>query len=374
MILISNILQAIWDILKDASIYMLFGMLAGGLLKVFLSAEYVSHHLGRGRFLPVIKAALFGIPLPLCSCGVLPAAAALKRQGASNGATIAFLVSTPESGVDSISLTYALMDPLMTLARPIAALISALAAGFTEEMSKPPESTIIPVKTPCSGACSCRDSGTTIEPSPTAPVSLMTRLTEVLHYAFIELWGEIAAWFTFGLLLSAIITVLVPETLLSTYLGGNFGSMILMLAFGIPIYICASASTPIAAALILKGVSPGAALVFLLVGPATNMASLSVLTNLLGKRAVLRYLLVISIIAVGAGLLLNQLYTLSGISPRALTGQAAELIPSSLKIAGAIILMLLSAAPLYRVGRRIRVKLSHNEPTSGCHCGCPTER
>ena len=131
MDLFIKILSASWELLLDASIYIIFGMIIAGLLRTFLSTEYVARHLGKGRFLPVLKAALLGIPIPLCSCGVMPAAAALKKQGASNGATIAFLISTPESGVDSISISYALLDPIMTIARPVAAFVSAVVAGVT---------------------------------------------------------------------------------------------------------------------------------------------------------------------------------------------------------------------------------------------------
>ena len=137
--IVSASLAESWDLLLDSAVYILFGILVGGLLKMFLSPSYVAQHLGRGRFSSVAKAALLGIPIPLCSCGVLPAAAALKKQGANNGATTAFLISTPESGVDSISITYALLDPFMTVARPIAAFITAFVAGMSENLINPPE-------------------------------------------------------------------------------------------------------------------------------------------------------------------------------------------------------------------------------------------
>ncbi len=185
-----NVLAASWHMLQEASVYIVFGLVVGGLLKVFLSPAYVASHLGTGRFKSVFKAALFGIPIPLCSCGVLPAAASLKKQGANNGATTAFLISTPESGVDSISLSWALLDPIMTVFRPVSAFISAFVAGAAENVLHPPEP-----QDKLQGVLSC-------------PVD---------------------------------------------------SSMLLMLVIGIPLYICATASTPIAAAFILKGVSPGAA-------------------------------------------------------------------------------------------------------------------
>jgi len=206
---------------------------------------------------------------------VLPAAASLKKQGANNGATTAFLISTPESGVDSISITYALLDPIMTVARPLAAFLTAFIAGITENLINPPKPQIFfPVISGMANSC-CTDPGCQA-PNHNGQQTLLQKVKSGLKYAFGDLWGDLAGWFLLGLLVGGLITVLVPEDLITTYLGGGFTAMLLMLAVGIPLYICASASTPIAAALILKGVSPGAALVFLLVGPATNVTSLSV--------------------------------------------------------------------------------------------------
>jgi hypothetical protein len=358
-----------WHLLLDASVYIIFGIMVAGLMKTFLSTEYVARHLGRGRFKPVFKAALFGIPIPLCSCGVMPAAAALNKQGASRGATIAFLISTPESGVDSISVTYALLDPIMTIARPVAAFISAVAAGLSESLFSPKTTPgpVPPIACPVDNCCSGEDCG----PDEHAQHhGLPLRLWASSKYAFGELWGDLATWFAFGILLSGIITVLVPQELFSQYLGGGLGSMLIMLAAGIPIYICASASTPIAAALILKGVSPGAALVFLLVGPATNLAALSILTGMMGKRATLRYLLVLAISSVSCGLLLDKVYQWRGISAQAVIGQTSEIMPDNLQLLGALILIILSVKPFYQLIRRqlLRFGTSSDHNNSGCGC------
>ena len=347
MIFLTDVFRESWHLLLDASVYIIFGIVIAGLLKTFLSTEYVAKHLGKGRFKPVLKAALFGIPIPLCSCGVMPAAASLKKQGASNGATIAFLISTPESGVDSISVTYALLDPIMTIARPVAAFLSAVAAGVTESLFSPKTKPGPPplVACPIDNCCTGENCG----PDEHAHHhGVRLRLWASIKYAFVELWGDLAIWFAFGLLLSGIITVWIPQEIFASYLGGGFTSMLIMLAAGIPIYICASASAPIAAALILKGVSPGAALVFLLVGPATNMASLSILTGLMGKRAALRYLLVLAISSVSFGLLLDKVYQWAGISAQAVVGQASEFMPHSIQLVGAIILIILSVKPFYQ--------------------------
>lgn len=358
-----------WKLLLDASVYIIFGIVIAGLLKTFLSTEYVAKHLGKGRFKPVLKAALFGIPIPLCSCGVMPAAASLKKQGASNGATIAFLISTPESGVDSISVTYALLDPIMTIARPVAAFVSAVAAGVTESLFSPKTIAGPPPPIACQVDNCC--SGEDCSPETHANHhSLQIRLRASIKYAFGELWGELATWFAFGLILSGIITVWIPQEIFTSYLGGGFTSMLIMLAAGIPIYICASASTPIAAALILKGVSPGAALVFLLVGPATNMASLSILTGLMGKRATLRYLLILSVTSVSSGLLLDKIYQWAGISAQAVVGQASEFMPHSIQLVSAIILIILSIKPFYQaINKQLaRFGVSSGNKNSGCGC------
>ena len=353
MSIIILIFQESWHLLLEASVYILFGMLIGGMLKVFLNPSFVADHLGRGRFVSVIKAALFGIPIPLCSCGVLPAAASLKKQGANNGATTAFLISTPESGVDSIAITYALLDPIMTVARPVSAFITAVAAGISENLlhSQKDEDwqRVIDKSCPVDNCCDGND-------CPPAEHAIHHTLGEKLwaglKYAVGDLWGDLAGWFFAGLLLAGVISALIPEELMTRYLGGGLHSMLIMLLVGIPMYICATSSTPVAAALILKGVSPGAALVFLLVGPATNVTSLSVLFGILGKRATAIYLITLSLFAVLSGLLLDQVYGSFGISAQAMVGQAGEVIPYWLQLAGAILVILLSIKPLYLILRR----------------------
>ncbi|MBU0681534.1 MAG: SO_0444 family Cu/Zn efflux transporter [Proteobacteria bacterium] len=344
-----RILFESWDMLLEASTYILFGIAFGGIIKVFMPTDFIAKHLGQGKFLPVIKAALFGIPLPLCSCGVLPAASGLKNQGANNGATVAFLISTPESGVDSISITYALLDPLLTIARPLAALITALFAGFAENIVNPPQKTTLKTSTllPMAGQTTMGANPFTGE-KPT----FLQELNQGIKYAFLELWGDIAPYFFLGIFLGGLITALIPDDFLKSYLGGGLPSMLLMLLIGIPIYICASASTPIAAALILKGISPGTALVFLLTGPATNITSLSVLVGILGKRAAVLYLCTIALFAVLCGLAVDQLYVMLDLDVRAVTGKAAEIIPYSVQLLSALLIISLSIKPLWLTIKR----------------------
>jgi hypothetical protein len=278
----------------------------------------------------------------------LPAAASLKRQGANNGATTAFLISTPESGVDSMAITYALLDPIMTVARPVSAFITAVAAGISENLLQTQKEEdwerVIDRSCPIDNCCD----GNECPPEEHARHhSFSEKLWSGLKFAVDDLWGDLAGWFFAGLLLAGVIAALIPQELMAQYLGGGLHSMLIMLLVGIPMYICATASTPVAAALILKGVSPGAALVFLLVGPATNVTSLSVLYGLLGKRATAIYLIMLSLFAVLSGLALDMIYTSFGVSASAIAGQAGEVIPFWLQFVGALIVILLSGKPLY---------------------------
>lgn len=298
-----EILGAAWTLLVQSSLYILFGLAVGGLLKMFLSADYVAAHLGKGKIKSVFKAALLGVPIPLCSCGVLPAAAQLKKQGANNGATTAFLISTPESGVDSIAISWALLDPLMTVARPVGAFLSAFVAGVLEnvlfwregkmEMSPSLAMASVPMAACADGACSCGREQQT--------VGLWAKLKQGVRYAVTDIWGDLAGWFFVGIAI---------------------------------------------AALILKGVSPGAALVFLLAGPATNITALAVLVKILGKRGVAVYLAAISVVSVLCGLALDGLYFSLGISALATIGEVAETLPHWLMLTATGLLLVLSVPVL----------------------------
>ncbi len=300
----------------------------------------------------------------------------LRKQGATNGATTAFLISTPESGVDSISITYALLDPIMTVARPFVAFVTAAVAGISENFLGPKGGShrITPdLGCPVDGCCS----GDDCDPQTHSQHhTFLEKIKAGIGYAFGELWEDIAKWFLFGLLLAGVITVLIPDDIFSRYLGPGLPAMLLMLIVGIPLYICATASTPIAAALILKGVSPGAALVFLLVGPATNMASLTVLVGTLGKRATAIYLTSIAVCSVIFGMIVDQVYSHWGISAKAMVGQASEVIPAWAQWSGAILVLLLSIKPLYvkfaphiKLRRRLSPKSESEAFPAASNCG-----
>lgn len=371
MSIFQNIISSSWDILKDSSVYILFGIFVSGLLKGFLNPSTVLRHLGRGRFLSVLKAALLGIPIPLCSCGVVPAAASLKRQGANNGATAAFLISTPESGVDSIAISYALLDPALTIARPTAAFITAVAAGVTENTvlsdKKNTQAQTPDLSCPVDGCCDGLDC------DPETHKNHHTcgeKLGAGLRFSFKELWPDLAPWFILGIALAGTIDTMIPAGLLNAHLGGGVGSMLIMLALGVPLYICATASTPIAASLILKGVSPGAALVFLLAGPATNAASLSMLLKVLGKRGTAVYLASIAIVSVGLGMTLDWIYGLMGLSAQATVGKATEIIPLWAQISGAIAILALSIEPTIKFVRDKIARIRGGRTSAHCNCSC----
>ncbi len=273
----------------------------------------------------------------------------LRKQGANKGAVTSFLISTPESGVDSIAITYALLDPILTVMRPVAAFVSAAVAGIVENLGwkEAPDRSLQPdLSCPVDQCCD----GLNCDPvAHRHHHSFFEKLVSGLRYAFTDFWRDLAGYFFIGLLLAAVIMVLIPDRFFTAYLGSGLPAMLIMLMAGIPLYVCATASTPIAAALIIKGVSPGAALVFLLVGPATNMASLTVLMRTLGKRSTVVYLVTIAVCAVLFGLAIDQLYTYFGISAQTAVGQHTyHTMPPWLAWSGTGILLLISCPPLVR--------------------------
>ncbi|RPJ18625.1 MAG: permease, partial [Desulfobacteraceae bacterium] len=241
-----GILESSWHMFLESSIYMLFGFFCAGLIYAYVKTEMIGKYLGKGKIRSVFLSALIGVPMPLCSCGVVPAAAGLKKQGANNGATLSFLISTPETGVDSIPLTYALMDPLMAVIRPVVAFISAVTAGLFENFTDKKISSEQPAsQTQVTGFCS-------ITPKSSRQKSNYITSSKIfagLKYAFIDLLGDIGKWFLAGIFIAGLISYYMPDNLIESYLGNNFLAMIVMLITGIPMYVCATSSTPIAAAL-----------------------------------------------------------------------------------------------------------------------------
>jgi len=317
-----------------SSPYLLFGFLVAGFLYVYFSRDLVFNHLGRNNIGSVVKAALFGIPLPLCSCGVIPTALSLRKQGASIGATLSFLISTPETGVDSISITYALIDPFYTLFRPFAAFFTAVFTGsLANLLPHQPNSSQVDV--------TCHICGLFIEEGHSH--TLLEKTRKMLSYAYLEFLGDIARWLVVGFIIAGAISYLIPPDFFEQYLQNELLSMLVMLALGIPLYICATSTTPIAAALLLKGVNPGAVLVFMLSGPATNGATITMVFSYLGRRAGIIYLSSLAGCSLLMGYLLNFCYYVMNTSPSARLGKAADFMPSwLLNISAAILFILIS--------------------------------
>jgi len=335
---ITGILFECWDILKEAAPYVLFGFFAAGILKALIPEDLVAKHLGQNGTRSVLKASLFGIPLPLCSCGVIPVAIGLRKQGASKGATASFLVSVPETGVDSIAITWALLDPLMTIIRPVSSFITAVVTGLFINLipdTKPDQE-----KSP-QEACGC--SSHTKDKAEALPQKepLGRKIKDGLTYAFSDLLKDIGGWLMLGIAIAGIISFFVPVGFIEQSLGGEFSSLLIMLVIGIPLYICASASTPIAAALVLKGLSPGAALVFLLAGPATNAATMTVVAKHLGKAATVVYTTSIAICSLAMGWAVNRIYAWADIDIMTWVKQAEHTTESLLYPASAILLLAL---------------------------------
>ena len=338
--LLGRTLAAGWGVLLESAPYMMLGLVIAALGRAYVRRETLARMLARPGIGSILRAALIGVPLPLCSCGVLPTAVSMRRRGASRGATVSFLVSTPETGVDSIAVTWALLDPVMTIARPVAAFITAVVAGLSAERTAPAQT---PGSAAASGGpcgCSCAAGAEETRDDGCESESGGQGLREALRYVFLDFIADIGPWFLLGVFLAGVVVVLVPPVWVETVAGGGLRSMLLMLIVGIPVYICASASTPIAAALLVQGASPGAALVFLLAGPATNVASIIVLVREMGGRVVGAYLASIALCSLGLGLAVDALYARFGWPQKFMTVGNAEWMPAAVEWLAALALIL----------------------------------
>lgn len=292
-----------WGMLLEAAPWLVGGFFVAGVVYVLLPADKVVKHLGRPGLGSILKAALVGVPLPLCSCSVIPVASSLRQRGASRGATASFLISTPESGADSIGVSYALLGPFMAIVRPLAAFITATAAGLLisarGETDDPP--------TPATEA-SCPHCAT--RAAPAAPrLSLAAKLRQAAHHGFVVMFANLAHWLLLGFLLGGLVSAFIPAGFFERAIGTGIVPLLLMLVAGLPLYVCATSATPLAAALIAKGLSPGAALVFMLVGPATNMTTMLVVARDLGRKSLFLYIGTIAVVAVLLGLVVDALPT-----------------------------------------------------------------
>lgn len=284
---------------SEMSPYLLLGLVFAGLLKVFVPAGITSSFLGKNSLKSVLMAALIGVPLPLCSCGVVPTGISLNRNGASKGATVSFLISTPQTGLDSILVTYSMLGLPFALLRPLIAFITGIFGGLLTNKIADNES-INSGHSFQSTSCSCEDGHCDIPENK-------GKLRTFFDYAFIDFLQDIAKWLIIGLIIAALISVLLPQNFFTEQINNSFLGMVIMLVASVPLYICATSSVPVAVALMMKGLSPGAALVFLMAGPATNAATIMLLGKTLGKKTLFTYLFSIISGAFVFGMLINLL-------------------------------------------------------------------
>lgn len=271
--------------------YLLLGFFIAGLLYAFVPQKLYAKHLQKPGFKSVLYSTLLGIPLPLCSCGVLPTTVSLRKSGASRGACTSFLISTPQTGVDSILATYSLLGLPFAIIRPIAALVTGLVGGFVTDLSfKDEKATDVVSKN--------------VE---NKNLTFMQKLKVALQYAFGELLEDVGKWLVIGLLVSALITVAVPNDFFSALQDYPFLNMLIVLVIAIPMYTCATGSIPIALSLMMKGMTPGAAFLLLMAGPAINTASMLVINKAFGKKQTVIYIVSIVLGAITFGLVMDYL-------------------------------------------------------------------
>ena len=320
---IVSVLTDFWGTAAEMSPYLLFGFLVAGILSVLVSQRLVEKHLGGRGIWPVLKASLLGVPLPLCSCGVIPVSMSLHKHGAGKGSTIAFLISTPQTGVDSILVTYSLLGPVFAIFRPVAAFVSGIIGGVLVDLFNPGPKEGQPVHQKCTDEC-CGGADN-------------KKIARGLKFAFVTLPRDIGGAMLAGLVIAAFISVLVPDDFFAEKLGTGIFAMLVMMALGIPMYVCATASIPIAAALMMKGLTPGAALVFLMTGPATNAATFLTIWKIMGRATAIIYLVTIAGCSLISGVLLD--YIVGGIKSETVGHHHGWMLPALVKNISAVVLL-----------------------------------
>ena len=343
-------MKEMFDLINGMAPYLLLGFFLAGVMHAFVPQTLYRRYLGGHSFRAVLNAALLGIPLPLCSCGVIPTAMSLRKEGASKGATVSFLISTPQTGVDSIIATYSLMGLPFALIRPLVALVTSLLGGCLVNKLDDKESPEVQ-----QGASSVAED--------VAQKSFVQRMKSAFRYAFVEMMQDIGRWLLLGLVVAGLITVFVPDSFFALFADKPLLSMLLVLAFAVPMYLCATGSIPIAVALILKGLSPGTALVLLMAGPAVNVASMLVISKVMGKKTLALYLLSIVSGAIFFGLGIDYLLPREWFAtPLAYIHDCHEHGMSWFNFSCLVVLLLLLANAFIQRYRKPQ--------TCGCHGGC----
>ena len=347
-----------WSLLNvvcEMAPYLLLGFLIAGILHVFVPQGFYRKYLSKDNKLAVLWAALLGVPLPLCSCGVIPTAIGLRNEKASKGAVASFLIATPQTGIDSILATFSLMGLGFAIIRPAAALITGVCGGWLVNRLVPEDDAAVTAGTSCN-------------------VETGNKLWRVLKYAYFKMIQDIGGRLVIGLLVAALIQVAIPDEFFLHFGSQPLLQMLVILIVAVPMYICSTGSIPVAAALIMKGLSPGAALVMLMAGPAVNLASILVVRKAMGRRFTGIYLLVIVVFSILFGLLVNAI----GIDTGALTADGAcctgkTALPSVFKMTCAAVLALLI---LFALTMKLFERFTHKavEPDTavytveGMHC------
>ncbi len=347
---IEKYLAELLYLLLEMAPWLLLGLIFAGLLKVYFPQKHIDKYLGKSDFKSALNAALLGIPMPLCSCGVIPTGISFFKNGASKGATNSFLISTPQTGVDSIFATYSMLGWPFAMLRPVVAFFTGVLGGVFTNLflkEKPVQKTSpspfanFKIDTAALGkngetcdddSCNCNEPG---------KEDKRHSLIRAADYAFVELLQDIAKWLIIGFLFAALISVVLPNDFFSSFKGLGLVEILVVLAASVPIYICATGSIPIAAVLLMKGVSPGAALVFLMAGPATNIATMTVLGKTMGRKSLIIYLSTIIGGAVIFGLLTNWIFPSDWILGKMshVHGGEHEMLPKWLQIGAAVLLV-----------------------------------
>lgn len=352
-------LENLWALFVDMSYYIVIGLIFTGLLHAFVKKDVILTHIGKDTTGSVVKASVLGVPLPLCSCGVVPTAMYLGKSGASKGAVVSFLTSTPQTGIDSLTATYGMMGGLFAVYRAVAAFLSGIISGIVTNILCKNDKINYDTKT--SSCCShevekvdmpsCCSSHGHEEANEVSSCGCShehqeqqqehdcfgCKIKKAFTYAFGEFLDEIAFHFVIGLLIAALISTLLPTSILSNF-NNPIVTMLLMVIIGIPMYICSTASIPIAVSLMMKGISPGSAFVFLFAGPVTNIASLTILIQTLGKKVTAIYLACAGLCAIGFGIALDYIIEMTnytGISDMLSHSHAHE-IPAYMTITAVV--------------------------------------
>jgi len=321
---IQNFFISLLNVVCEMAPYLLLGFLIAGVLHVFVPQRFYANYLSQNNKFSVVWAALLGVPLPLCSCGVIPTAIGLRNEKASKGAIASFLIATPQTGIDSILATFSLMGLGFAIIRPTAALITGVCGGLLVNRLVKDE-----------GSCSLEGS------SQLSSLNSQLKIWRVLKYAYYDMLRDIGLRLLIGLIVAALIQVAIPDEFFLSFGSQPLLQMLAILVIAVPMYICSTGSIPVAAALMMKGLSPGAALVMLMAGPAVNMASILVVHKSMGRRFTFVYLMTIVGFAILFGLLLNATGWDFTITNQHVCCMNTSVLPSPFKLICATVLTVL---------------------------------